>query len=100
MEKGKNAVIHVLLVIVDQRMIMTLGALKIDAEKEAADIARQGMRFAVSIDEKPRRGTCFRIGAIRREDLARQLIPRFVRGNRLAQELTPGFGQVSLCRSS
>ena len=95
-DEGEHPVVELLLVVVDEQVVVALGALHVDAQEMPADVAHQARNIdrVLAVVLQPLRvpqgraagRLVVRIGA---QHLADQLVPRLVRLDRLAEELLP-----------
>ena len=88
-KKGVQPLIVGLVIVGDQRMVVTLPALQVHAEKICPTSGRQQVGFAFAIEIKAGLGAGRGIDAIGCENLADQLIVRFVGRERFVQILLP-----------
>ena len=88
-DECKQSEVIGLKVVVDERMIVTLGALQIHPEKNATDIARHDMRFSITVEEKLCCGTKARINSVCRQYFTGQSIERNVVLERRLEILLP-----------
>ena len=86
-EECQEAVIIGLPVIADQRMVVTLRALKVDAEEDPTDVAGHGVRFAHPVEEEPGLGSRGRVFTAGGEHLTNQHVVGLI--------LLEGFQEVA-----
>ena len=83
-DESEQAVVIRLLIVLDQRVVVTLGALHVAAEEDPSDVPRDQVRLGLAIQIEPRGGAELRVGAIGPEELAHQLVEGTVRAARHA----------------
>ncbi|MFO0952592.1 MAG: hypothetical protein U0835_15885 [Isosphaeraceae bacterium] len=88
-QEGEDPVIMGLLVVVDEGVVVALGALEVTPEEDAADVAGRLVRLGVAVDQEPRRGAAGRVEAVGREDLGDELLVGDVLRERPPQEGMP-----------
>ena len=88
-QEGVDAVVVLLQVIVDQRMVVALGTLQVDAEEHPADLAGHLVHLDSAIHQELRRTTLLGIDRVGAQDLRSQHVPRLVRLDRLLQKRLP-----------
>ena len=88
-QEGEHALIVILLVVIDERMIVALGAVQVHAEEEPGDVAREEIGVAIAVEGELGGGAKLGIGAVRGEHLAHQLIPGAIAREGIAEVFFP-----------
>ena len=88
-QEGVDAVVVLLQVIVDQRVVVALGTLQIDAEEHSADLAGHLVHFDTAVHQELRPTSLFGIDGVGPKNLRSQNVPGLVRFDRSFQKRLP-----------
>ncbi len=89
-EESQDAVVMLLLVTIDERMVVTLAASQVHAKEDAADVPGNDVGLALAVEKETGGRAHLRIAAVRGEDFRDQAIVRLVSGAGSLKIVQPG----------
>ena len=92
-DEGEQAVVIGLLIVLDQGVVVALGALHVAAEEDSADVARDQVGLGAAIEKEPRGGPELGVGTVGAQELAHHLIEGTIRLRGGEQVALPQIGR-------
>src|SRR5205823_1760218 len=88
-DECEQAVIIVLVIIIDQRMVVALATLQVHAEDQAADVAGEQIWFSITVESEPGRRAMSRPSAIHFDQLPEQSVQTEIGREEFVKERLP-----------